>query len=434
MRLLQIFVALLFTAPLTAQSLIPNNPGVKGTVAIRNATIYPVTSAPIANGTIVFSNGVITAVGADVTLPEGATVIDGSGLSVYPGLIDSGTTVGLVEIDSVAGTVDTTELGTMNPNARADVAVNPHSEVIPVTRVNGITNVIVAPEGGVVSGQSALMQLAGWTPTEMTVKAPAAMHLRFPRLRSAPAWARRDDESERVRRRTYRAELDGLRDLFRDARAYSRAHAARTIDRNVRRFDRDLVLEALVPVVEGRVPVAVEANLERDIREALKFVDELELKAILVGGQDVAKVLPDLKQRGIPVILGPILALPPREDDPYDLLFTNAAALHQAAIPFAFRTNDAHNARNLPYHAASSVAFGLPKEEALKAVTIYPAQIWGVADRLGSLEPGKSANLFVSDGDPLEIRTNVLRIFIAGEEIPLDSRHTLLYEKFRRRP
>ncbi|HEU4521189.1 MAG TPA: amidohydrolase, partial [Thermoanaerobaculia bacterium] len=178
-------LSLLLCASVHAQSLIPNNPGTKPAVAIRNATIYPVTGAPIPNGTIVFSKGVITAVGANVAVPADATVIDGTNLSVYPGMIDSGTTIGLVEIDSVAGTVDTAELGSLNPNARADVAVNPHSEVIPVTRVNGITAAIVAPEGGIVSGQSALMQLAGWTPAEMTLRAPAAMHIRFPRLRTS---------------------------------------------------------------------------------------------------------------------------------------------------------------------------------------------------------------------------------------------------------
>ena len=430
-----LFLCAIFAAGAFAQSVIPNSPGVKPTVAIRNATIHPVTSAPIAKGTIVFSNGVITAVGPNVTLPADAIVIDGSGLHVYPGLIDSGTTVGLVEIDSVAGTVDTTELGSINPNVRADIAINPHSNVIPVTRVNGITNVVVTPDGGVVSGQSALVQLAGWTPGEMTVKTPLAMNIRFPRLRSAPInETPQEEEAERERRKSYRSELDRLREVFRNAQAYSKAAAARASDRTVRRFDRDLVLEALLPVVEGRVPVAIEANLARDIRPAIEFADEFKLKMILVGAQDVAQFIPDLKQRNIPVILGPILALPPREDDPYDLLFSNAAALHAAGVRFAFRSNDAHNARNLPYHAASAAAFGLPKEEALKAVTIYPAQIFGVADRLGSLEAGKSANLFIADGDPLEIRTNVRRVFIAGEDIPMDSLHTWLYEKFRRRP
>jgi imidazolonepropionase-like amidohydrolase len=428
--------ALLFAAlPLLAQSTIPNNPGRKGTFAIRNATIYPVTSAPIANGTIVFANGVITAIGANASVPAGATVIDGSGLSVYPGLIDSGTNIGLVEIDSVAGTVDTAELGDMNPNARAAVAINPHTEVVPVTRVNGITNVVVVPEGGIISGESALVQLAGWTPKEMVVKAPLAMHFRFPRLRAGGFGDQaQDEEAEKERRKAYTRDVDRLRDLLRDAQAYGRAAAARSSDARVQRFERDLILEALVPVVEGRVPVILHANLARDIRAALKFADEFKLKVILSGAQDVAQVIPDLKQRNIPVILGPILALPPREDDPYDLLFTNAKALHDAGIRFSIQSSDAHNARNLPYHAAACAAFGLPKDEALKAITIYPAQIFGVADRLGSLEVGKAANVIVTDGDPLEIRTNVRRVFIAGEDIPMDSRHTLLYDKFRNRP
>jgi len=435
MRKLTLALAALCAFSSLAQSTIPNGTGVKGTVAIRNATIVPVTSAPIARGTIVFVNGVITAIGANVDVPANATIIDGTGLSVYPGMIDSGSSVGLVETDSVAGTVDTYELGEINPNAQAAVAINPHSELIPVTRVSGVTHVVSTPEGGVVSGQSALIQLTGWTPQEMVVKAPAAMNIRFPRVRSAPfVEASADDEAEKERRKTYTRDLDRLRDVFRDAQAYAKATSARTADPKVRRFDRDLVLEALVPVVEGREPVVMHANFARDIKAALEFADEFKLKVILSGAQDVARVIPDLKKRNIPVLLGPILALPQREDDPYDLLFTNAKTLFDNGIRFAIQSSDSHNTRNLPYHAASSAAFGLPKEEALKAVTIYPAQIFGVADRMGSLEVGKQANVILTDGDPLEIRTNVKRVFIAGEEIPMDSRHTLLNKKFENRP
>lgn len=428
-------LALLFIAlPLAAQSIIPNNPGRKATVAIRNATIYPVSSAPIANGTIVIANGLIAAVGANVAVPEGATVIDGSGLSVYPGLIDSGSQVGLTEIESVPGTVDTTELGDLNPNARADVAVNPHSNLIPVTRVNGVTAVVVTPAGGLVSGQSALIQLAGWTPKEMTLKAPLALHVRFPRIRSGSFMETLEEEEEKEQKKSYTKELDKLRDLFRDAQAYARAASARSRNAGTRRFDRDVMLEAMIPFVEGRLPVVMHAQLVRDIRAALEFADEFKLQPILAGAQDVARVIPDLKQRNIPVILGPILALPQREDDPYDLLMANAKALYDAGIRFSIQTDDAHNTRNLPYHAAACAAFGLPKEIALRAITLSPAEIFGVADRLGSLEVGKVANVIVTDGDPLEIRTNVRRVFIAGEEIAMDSIHTLLYEKFRKRP
>lgn len=432
--LLKTALACVMALPLFAQSTIPNSPGVAPTIAIRNATIVPVTSAPIANGTVVFSDGVITAIGRDAAIPADAKVIDGTGLSVYPGMMDAGSTVGLVEIDSVPGTVDTAELGEFNPNAAAIVAVNPHSEVVPVTRVNGVTHVLTVPGGGIVSGQSAVIELAGWTPEEMLLKTPAAMHIRFPRLRSRPLVDSPEEEAEKERQKSYTKSVDDLRELFRNARAYAKATGARTADARVRRFDRDLVLEAMLPVVERRMPVVMHAELERDIRAALAFADEFELKVILAGAQDVARVIDEVKRREIPVILGPILSLPQREDDPYDLLFTNAKVLHDNGIRFAIQTSDAHNARNLPYHAASTAAFGLPKDEALKAVTLYPAQIFGVADRVGSLEVGKRANLFITDGDPLEIRTTVKQVFIGGQEISMDSRHTLLYEKFLRRP
>jgi imidazolonepropionase-like amidohydrolase len=429
------FACAMFAGSLFAQSVIPNSPGRKPTIAIRNATIYPVTSPAIENGTIVFSNGTITAVGKDVAVPQGATVIDGTGLRVYPGMIDSGSEVGLVEISAVPGTVDTNELGDINPNARAEIAVNPHSNVIPVTRVNGITTVITEPSGGIISGSSALIQLAGWTPQEMTVKAPVAMHIHFPRLRGGRfAEVPQDEEAEKEARKNYTQQVDKLRDVLRDAQAYAKAVAARDKDPNVKRYDRDLVLEALVPVVEGREPVIVHASLERDIKAALKFSDEMKLKVVLADADDVQRVIPELKKRNIPVILGPILDLPPREDDPYDLLFTNAKALYDAGILFSIQSQDSHNARNLPYHAAACAAFGLPKDAALKAVTISPAQIFGVADKVGSLEAGKRADVILTDGDPLEIVTHVKRLFIGGEDISLETNQTLLYEKFSKRP
>src|SRR5882757_8313046 len=213
-------VATLLATSAFAQSVIINSPGKKGTVAIKNATIVPVTSATIPNGTIVFSNGVITAVGANVAVPANATVIDGTGLFVYPGLIDSGSHVGLEEISAVPGTVDTAELGDINPNARAEVAVNPHSNVIPVTRVNGITTVVTEPEGGIISGSSAMIQLAGWTPQEMTLKAPLAMHIHFPRLRTNSFdEVPQDEEAAEEATKSYTKQIDKLHDAFRDAQA-----------------------------------------------------------------------------------------------------------------------------------------------------------------------------------------------------------------------
>jgi imidazolonepropionase-like amidohydrolase len=404
---LVVFAALVASSAF-AQSVIINSPGKKPLVAIRNATIVPVTSAAIPNGTIVFYNGIITAVGANVPIPANATVIDGTGLFVYPGLIDSGSHVGLEEISAVPGTVDTAELGDINPNARAEIAVNPHSNIIP---------------------------LAGWTPQEMTLKAPLAMHIHFPRLRNNSFdEVPQDEEAAKEAAKNYTKQIDKLRDVFKDAQAYAKASAARASHPDIKRNDRDVILEALVPVVEGREPVVMHANLERDIRAALKFADELKLKVILADAEDVARVIPELKSRNIPVILGPILSLPPREDDPYDLVFTNARTLNDAGIPFAIQSQDAHNARNLPYNAAACAAFGLPKDVALRSVTIAPAQIFGLADKIGSLETGKLANIIVTDGDPLEIVTHVKRLFIGGEEITLDTNQTLLWEKFKSRP
>ena len=430
-----VIAAMLVASSAFAQSVIINSPGRKPLVAIRNATIVPVTSATIPIGTIVFDHGVITAVGANVAIPANATVIDGTGLFVYPGLIDSGSHVGLEEISAVPGTVDTAELGDINPNARAEIAVNPHSNVIPVTRVNGITTVVTEPEGGIISGSSAMIQLAGWTPQEMTLKAPLAMHIHFPRLRTNSFdEVPQDEEAAKEATKNYTKQIDKLRDVFKDAQAYAKATAARTNHPDIKRNDRDVILEALVPVVEGREPVVMHANLERDIRAALKFADEFKLKVILADAEDVARVIPELKSRNIPVILGPILSLPPREDDPYDLVFTNAKTLNDAGIPFAIQSQDAHNARNLPYQAAACAAFGLPKDVALRSVTIAPAQIFGLADKIGSLETGKLANIIMTDGDPLEIVTHVRRLFIGGEEITLDTNQTLLWEKFKARP
>src|SRR4051794_37043666 len=418
-----------------AQSVIINSPGKKPLIAIIHATIVPVSKPTISNGTIVFYNGVIVDLGAHVTAPSNATVIDGTGLFVYPGLIDAGSHVGLEEISAVPGTVDTAELGDINPNARAEVAVNPHSNVIPVTRVNGITSVVTEPEGGIISGSSAMINLAGWTPQEMTLKARLAMHIHFPRLRTnAFDEQPQDEEATKEAAKNYTKQIDKLRDVLHDAQAYAKAFAARTHNPAINRADRDLILEALVPVVEGREPVVMHANLERDIRAALKFADEFKLKVILADAEDVARVIPELKSRNIPVILGPILSLPPREDDPYDLIFSNAKTLNDAGIPFAIQSGDAHNARNLPYNAAACAAFGLPKDVALRSVTLAPAQIFGVADKIGSLETGKLANIIVTDGDPLEIVTHVRRLFIGGEEITLDTNQTLLYEKFKGRP
>jgi imidazolonepropionase-like amidohydrolase len=408
------------------------------TYAIRNARIVTVTGAVIEKGTVIIANGKITAVGASVSVPSGAKVIEATGLSVYPGLIDAGSTLGLEEIGSVAGGQDTSEIGNNNANIHVDVAVHASSAHIPVTRVNGITTALTMPQGGAIAGQSALINLNGWTWKEMLLKAPVAMHINWPGGRGGGGGggfgffaaqqggvnARRQQENQ----------IEELRKILIEAKAYADAKDARAKDANLPKQDVDLKKEALIPVVRGQMPVIVHLQLARDIRKAVEFADELKLKIIIAGGVEAHKVADLLKAKNIPVIVGPIVQNPLNEDDPYDSPFANAGLLSKAGVKIAFQTQASAEARDLPYHAGMASAFGLPKEEALKAVTIYPAEIFGVADKVGSIEQGKVANLIVTDGDPLEVLTQIKYLFIAGHQVPLTSKHTELYEKYKARP
>jgi imidazolonepropionase-like amidohydrolase len=404
---------------------------------IRNARIVTVTGPVIENGSLVISGGKITEVGKSVTAPRGARVIDATGLSVYPGMIDSGTEIGLTEISSVAGSVDTTEIGDNNANIHVDAAIRPDSSHIPVTRVNGITTVLTEPRGSLIAGTSALINLDGWVPKEMILKSPVAMHIIWPGAEVRGGEFAGFERGQRPivdARKEQDKKIDDLKKIMQDARAYADAKDSAGKDSSVPRPDKDLKLEALIPVVRGLMPVVVQAGTERDIKRAIDFASEMKLKMILSGGTEAYKLAELLKSKGIAVLVGPILRLPENEDDPYDTPFANAGMLSKAGVKVAFQTLDSAHVRDLPYHAGMAAAFGLPKEEALKAVTIYPAEIFGVADKIGSIEQGKIANVIVTDGDPLEIRTQIKHLFINGHEVPLTSRHTELYEKYRARP
>ena len=401
---------------------------------IRNAKIVTVTGATIERGSVLIRDGKIAEVGARVTAPSNAKVIDATGLSVYPGLINCGTSLGLTEIGSIQETRDTTELGDFNPHMRAIVAVQPHSELIPVSRANGVTTAITRPGGRLVSGQSALINLDGWTWQEMTVKTPAAMAMEYPRAPRGRGAAFAQAEGANNIAQLRDRQLNALRQKLEDAQAYAKAKEARAADKGLPPRPVDHVLEALIPVVKGELPVLMVANAEREIKGAIEIADKYKLKLIISGAADAWKVASTLKEKNIPVIIGPVTDLPNNEDDDYDINYSHAAKLHKAGVKFAFQTDDAAYARNLPYQAGTSAAFGLPKDEALKAVTIYPAQIFGVDKLLGSIEVGKMANLIVTDGDPLEFKTNVKQMFINGKPVDLSSRHTKLYDKFKDRP
>src|ERR1043165_1438118 len=412
----------------------------RGTFAIRNARIVTVSGPDIENGTVVIRDGKIEAVGANVSIPNGAHMIYGRGLSVYPGMIDAGTNMGLVEVPQGAnGTVDTSEVGDLNPNAKAIVAVNPYSAHIAVTRVEGITNTLTAPTGGLISGQAALINLLGTSPKEMAVVPQLALVINYPRVRGGFGGGGFGGPQQQPANladtlAANERQLDQVRKLLRDAEAYGRAQDAYAKDKSLPRPEHSVGREPLVPYVRGESPVIFRADREAEIRGAVKFAEDMKLKPIILGANDAWKVASLLKEKNVPVILTGIYSLPLREDDAYDTLYENAAKLQEAGVRYCISTGDAGpEVRNLAQYAGMAAAFGLSKADALKSVTLYPAQIMNVADRLGSIEVGKMANLVVTDGDLLEIRSHIRYLFIDGRPVVLTSRHTELNDAFKNR-
>ena len=408
-----------------------------GTVSITGATVHTMVGDPITDGTVSFRNGKIVEIGAGLPPLPGAEVVDATGKHLYPGFIDANSVVGLAEVSAVSSTIDISETGSLNANVNTAIAVNPDSELIPVTRATGITYVLAAPGGDVVHGTSALIRLDGWTWEDLMVATPVAMHISWPSfaIRTfsffGPPPSREDQEKRRDEN------LKKIRQFFADARAYATAKHAQ--DAGGDRLDVDPVLEAMLPVLDGGMPVIIYADDVRQIKNAVEFAEEENLRMILAGSGDVWRVADLLAAREIPVILTGVLALPSREDEPYDTAYTTAAKLHEAGVKFCFAGSAssfaAANARNLPYHAGMAAAFGLPRSEALRALTLYPAQILGVDQNLGSIETGKAASLIITDGDPLEIRTRVEREFIDGREVDLaNNKHERLYRRYAARP
>ena len=412
------------------------------TIALTHAKIFTLAGAPIENGTLVIRDGKIAAIGANVEVPAGAQVIDAKGLQIYPGLFDPITQMGMSEISAVNATVDTTETGVYNPDVVAATAVFPSSEHIPVTRASGITEVLAVPDSGgfdtrgssgVIGGQASAINLAGWTINDMLIKRSVAMVISWPTIatrsfdfttfstKNKPFTEAKED---------YDKQVNELTEYLDRARHYAQAmgHGGPAD------YQRDLKLEALAPVIRGQLPVLVFADRAREIRNAVEFCDKQKLKMILAGGAEAYKVKDLLRSKGIPVILRPTLTLPIDEDDAYDRLLSQPAELAAAGVKFALGSFDNSFARRLGQQAANAVAYGLPYDEALKAVTLYPAEIFGVADQVGTLETGKLANIIVTNGDPLEITTDVKFLFIKGQQTSMDNRHQRLYEKYLNRP
>ena len=408
----------------------------KGVYAIVGATLHTVTGADIRDGVLVIAEGKIAAVGGPGTaIPPEARRIDAAGLDVWPGLIDAGNVVGLFEVGSLRETRDFSDIAKHQPELRASTALHPDSELVPVTRANGVLGSFTQPQGGVIAGQGAVIELDGWVPSEMVVQDATALVVNIPpyRVPNPEKPAKPDDDPNKARAE----ELDALRELFRRAVAYDgivREAAAR----KALPPTPDPRMAALVPYAKGEKPVIFSADQRVDILDAIKLARDLNLKGMVSGGLEAWKVAGELKAAGMPVIVGGTLRIPSGTTDPYDAAYANPAKLVEAGVTIAIRSagagpDNATAPRNLPYEAATAVAYGLPEIEAIRAVTISPARLLGVADRLGSLEAGKRANVVITAGPILQVSTEVKGLFIGGKPVAPDSKHTRLYEKFRGR-
>ncbi|NOT33926.1 MAG: amidohydrolase family protein [Candidatus Eisenbacteria bacterium] len=406
-------------------------------VALTGGTVHTVSGATLDGATIVIENGRITAVGAAVAIPSGARIVSVAGKHVYPGFLDANSVLGLTEISAVLGTIDHTEIGDINPNVRSEVEINPESELILVTRANGVVASLVIPRGGAINGTSAIVHWDGWTYEDMTVAAPVGLHVQWPNMNPVRVWTETRTDEEQNKARDLR--LAAIQRAFDDARAYLKALDAEG-RAGIPRHDRDVKWDAMVKALRGEIPVLFHCDALSQINAVLAFADREKLpRVILVGGADAALVAAELRRRDIAVICGRTSALPRRSNEPYDAGMSLPARLRDAGVRFCISNGgsedgSAANGRNLPYEAAMGAAYGLPRDEALKSITLYPAQILGVADRMGSIEPGRFGDLVITNGDPLEITTAVEQVWIRGHEVSLENRQTRLFKKYDARP
>jgi imidazolonepropionase-like amidohydrolase len=399
-------------------------------VAIVGGTLHPITSPDVEGGTLVLRGGRIAAMGRGVAIPAGARVLDAQGRHVWPALIELGTNVGLLEIGSIAATDDQGDIGGNQPDLRVAASVHSESAQVRVTRSNGVARVQVAPtRGGPMRGQSAVMRLAGDTWQEMLQVDRDMLHVAFP---GRPNVRRRDRGDRAEGEDAREKQVQELKRLLADAREHGRVRDAAARG-ECAPPPYDARLEALVPFARGEKTVALHASTAQTILDALRFAKEERLKAVLYGATEGWKVVDALAREQVPVVVGPVLTLPADRFDPYDAPYANAAVLARAGVPFAIQSADEENARNLPFHAAMACAFGLPREEALRAITYYPARVLGLEAELGSLAPGKIADVIVTDGDLLEITSRVEAMWIDGKPVDLSNRQTQLAERYAAR-
>jgi len=412
---------ILLTATAAAQDLTPKAPPQTQPIALVGATIHTVSGPTIENGALIFDNGIITQVASAKTIriPTTVRVIDVSGQHIYPGIIAAKTRLGLTEIAAVRAMQDTNEVGNITPEVRACVSVNPDSTLIPVARTNGILTALTLPTGGLVPGRASIIQTDGWTWEDMTIAPDAALVINWPSTyKSKNRWTGKPNDQNKNN------SIETLTNLFAAARAYHASTETKP----------DLALEALKPyITEGSTqkPIIANANTVDQITSAVHFANENNLRLIIMGARDALLCAQLLKEYKVPVILQSTHSFPNRADAPFDDAFTKPASLQAAGITWCLAPSDIDaNVRNLPYEAATAVAYGLDQKTAIRAITLAPAQILGLSNRLGSIQPQKEATFIVTDGPLLEIATNTTQAFINGRQIDLTNKQTKLRDKY----
>ena len=402
-------------------------------ILLKNGVIHTISNGVI-QGSILFDNGKITHVGEFIAPQVGTEVIDLEGKHVYPGFIAAVSGIGLVEINAVDVTNDHSERGDFNPNVRANVAYNPDSEIIPTTRSNGVLIANVVPASGLVSGQSSIMMMDGWTWENATLSHPSGLHINWPQMgtRTLGRFGRSVPIKKQIERRN--KSLKALDDMMKESRAYARLR--QTKSRSAENYhNEDLRLESMIPYVQGKLPIYVHANEVRQIEAAVHWSKRQDVNIIIVGGKDAWRTTNLLRKNKVPVIYEGVTALPNRRFEDYDQAYKGPALLHEAGVQFCIASSGsaggAYRVRNLPNQAAMAAAYGLPKDEALRSITLSAAEILGIDKQVGSLESGKDATLFISNGDALEIRTNVLQAYIQGRKVDMGDRHKMLFHKYQ---
>ena len=397
-------------------------------ILIRGGWIHTVSNGVLEDGEILFDKGKIISVGYNLDVSPDTEIIDAGEMHIFPGLISAGSTLGLQEVGAVRATRDYAEVGEINPNVRANVSYNPDSELVPISRSNGILMALSVPRSGLISGTSSLMMLDAWTWEDATLKHPVGLHLFWPSMNIPKP--KPEKEKEKKDKDSRLKSIQKIDDIIQKSRSYAQLKSTGSPS-----FKHDLRLEGMLPVISGEIPVFIHANEVRQIEAAVFWSERQNIKMVLVGGKDSWHVTRLLKDQEIPVIYTQVHSTPRRRFEQYDQPFITPLKLFEAGIKFCISNSESTfqtpHIRNLPYHAAKAASYGLPWEEALRSITLSTAEILGVGHQVGSLETGKDATLFISDGDILDVRAQVTTAFIQGKKVDLSDRHKMLDSKYR---